>query len=160
MSNDNTGYTGVFSYDPASFTAGMPTVDTGAAIANLSTPAQTGIAPSATVSAMPAPQVPTTTGPTGNTPAPSGSGFFSQNGPAQFALGAVQTLGSLWNSFQQHKLAKQTFKFQKEAYATNLANQEQSYNTELEDRINARYVTEGRTNVEADKAAYLDKNRL
>ena len=160
MSNDNTGYTGVFSYDPASFTAGMPTVDTGAAIANLSTPTQTGIAPSASAPTMQAPQVPTAPLSTGNTPAPTGTGFFSQYGPAQFALGSIQTLGSLWNSFQQNKLAKQTFKFQKEAYATNLANQEQSYNTELEDRINARYVTEGRTNVEADKAAYLDKNRL
>ena len=153
MSNGNTGYTDVFSYDPASFSPGMPTVDTGAAIANLSTPAQTGIAPSASVSAMQAPQVP-------NTPAPTGSGFFSQNGPAQFALGTIQTLGSLWNSFQQHKLAKQTFKLQKEAYATNLANQEQSYNTELEDRISARYATEGRANVAGDTAAYLEKNRL
>lgn len=160
MSNGNTGYTDVFSYDPASFSPGMPTVDTGAAIANLSTPAQTGIAPSAPVSAMQAPQVPTTPGPTGDTPAPTGTGFFSQYGPAQFALGAVQTLGSLWNSFQQNKLAKQTFKFQKEAYATNLANQEQSYNTELEDRISARYATEGRANVAEDTAAYMEKNRL
>ena len=75
----------------------------------------------------------------------------------QLGLGSIQVLGSLWNSFQQNKLAKESLKFQKNAYSTNLKNQTQSYNTALEDRINARYATEGRSE-EAD--AYISKHRL
>jgi hypothetical protein len=78
-------------------------------------------------------------------------GFFSEFGPAQFALGAIQTLGSLWNSFQQNKLAKKSFEFQKEAYNTNLRDTRKNYNTALEDRINARYVTEGKSQAQANE---------
>lgn len=142
-----------------SFGAGMPTVNPGAAMANVGTGGATGMV--APTSMAPTVQPPTVPGAVpGGVGGAAKPGFFSEFGPAQFALGAIQTLGSLWNSFQQNKLAKQSFQFQKEAFQTNLENQEQSYNTELEDRINARYVTEGRTNVEADKAAYLEKNRL
>lgn len=92
-----------------------------------------------------------------------GSGFFQNNdgsfntGNAQLVLGGIQTIGSLWNSFQQQKLAKEAFAFNKEAYKTNLGNQRSTYNTALEDRIRARYATEGRSE-EAD--SYIDKHKL
>ena len=78
-------------------------------------------------------------------------GFFTNQdgtfngGNAQLALGAVQTLGSLWNSFQQNKLANKSLALQTRAFETNLANETQSYNTSLEDRIRARYHSEGRS---------------
>ena len=150
-------YTDIFDNSPKGFSMGMPTVDPGAAITGLNQTTNTGLTtPSVTTPVVNAPTVPGTTG--GGSAAPQAPGFFSQYGPAQFALGAIQTLGSLWNSFQQNKMAKESMKFQKEAFATNLANQEQSYNTALEDRINARYVTEGKSQAEAD--SYIEKNRL
>lgn len=60
--------------------------------------------------------------------------FFQKGGMLDVGLGALQTLGNLWNSFQQIKLAKEQFSFQKQAYTTNLANQEKTYNTSLEAR--------------------------
>ena len=150
-------YTDIFNQDPNLYgNTGMPTIDSGAAMSGLNQTTNTGLTtPSVTTPVVNAPTVP---GTTGGGAAPQGPGFFSQYGPAQFALGAIKTLGSLWNSFQQNKMAKESMKFQKEAFATNLANQEQSYNTALEDRINARYVTEGKSQAEAD--AYIQKNSL
>lgn len=87
----------------------------------------------------------------------SNPGFFQEGGGAGLALGAIQTLGSLWNSFQQQKMAKKTFALQEESYRTNLANQTKTYNTALEDRIRARYATEGRSG-EAD--SYIADNSL
>lgn len=84
-------------------------------------------------------------------------GFFQEGGGAAMVLGGIQTLGSLWNSFQQNKIAKQSLNLQTRAFETNLANQTKTYNTALEDRINARYATEGRSQ---EAAAYIDKNRL
>jgi len=84
-------------------------------------------------------------------------GLFGKGGTASIALGGLATLGSLWNSFQQQKLAKKTLKFQKSAFKTNLKNSTQVYNTALEDRIRARYATEGRSD-EAD--AKIAENRL
>lgn len=148
-------YTDIFNNSPDGLSMGMPTIDTGAAVANLGQTPNTGLTtPSVTSPVMNAPTVPGTTGGA----APQKPGFFSPYGPAQFALGAIQTLGSLFNSYQQNKLAKEAMKFQKEAFATNLENQEQSYNTALEDRIHARYVTEGKSQAEAD--SYIERNRL
>jgi hypothetical protein len=73
-------------------------------------------------------------------------------------LGGIQSLGSLWNSFQQNKLARESLGLQKKAFKTNLANQRQTYNTALEDRIRSRYAYEGRSDQDAEK--YLEKNRL
>lgn len=150
-------YTDIFNQDPNLYgNTGMPTVDSGAAMSGLNQTTNTGLtAPVTTTPGMTVPQVP---GMTGGAAAPQTPGFFAQGGVGQFALGAIQTLGSLWNSFQQNKMAKESMKFQKEAFTTNLANQEQSYNTALEDRINARYVTEGKSQAEAD--AYIQKNSL
>lgn len=92
-----------------------------------------------------------------------GPGFFKNadgsfnTGNAQLVLGGIQTIGSLWNSFQQQKLAKETFAFNKQAYQTNLDNQRSTYNTALEDRIRARYATEGRSE-QAD--SYIDNHSL
>lgn len=149
-------YTDIFNNSPDGLSMGMPTVDPGAAISGLNQTTNTGLtAPVTTTPGITAPQVP---GVTGGAAAPQTPGFFAQGGIGQFALGAIQTLGSLWNSFQQNKMAKESMKFQKEAFATNLANQEQSYNTALEDRINARYVTEGKSQADAD--AYIQEHSL
>ena len=86
-----------------------------------------------------------------------GGNFFGENGAASIGLGAIQTLGSLWNSFQQTKLAKKSLELQTRAFETNLANQTKTYNTALEDRINARYHTEGRS---GEAAAKIEENRL
>ena len=149
-------YTDIFNNSPDGLSMGMPTVDPGAAISGLNQTTNTGLtAPVTTTPGITAPQVP---GVTGGAAAPQTPGFFAQGGIGQFALGTIQTLGSLWNSFQQNKLAKESMRFQKEAFNTNLANQEQSYNTALEDRINARYVTEGKSQADAD--AYIQEHSL
>lgn len=96
-----------------------------------------------------------------NTPDVAGAsdpGLFQEGGAFQVGLGAIKTLGSLWNSFQQNKLAKKSLNLQTKAYETNLANQTQTYNTALEDRINARYAAERRDPAEAQ--SYIDKNKL
>lgn len=86
-----------------------------------------------------------------------GNNFLGKGGYGSLAIGGLQTLGSIWNSFQQMKLAKKTLKFQKNAFRTNLADNRQVYNTALEDRIRARYATEGRSG-EAD--ARIAETRL
>lgn len=89
-------------------------------------------------------------------------GFFGQGGMAQVGLGAISSLGSLWNSFQQSKIAKKALAFQERTFETNLANQTQSYNTELEDRIRNRYAGSGVTGDELENRtqSYVDKNKL
>jgi len=156
------GYSSVFgSADPmdpmAGFSMGSPTVNTQAAVAGATmAPVSTGIAPP-TVGGITPPGVT----PPGVTPpggAGGGVGFFAPGGGAQFALGAIQTLGNLWSTFQQNKLAKESFQFQKKAYYTNLENQEKTYNTALEDRISTRYQgTEGSA---ADRDAEIARKSL
>lgn len=85
-------------------------------------------------------------------------GFLQKGGALSVGIGAAGTLGNLWNSFQQTKLAKQSLNLQTRAFDTNLANQTKTYNTALEDRIRARYNTEGRSSSEAD--AKIAANRL
>lgn len=84
-------------------------------------------------------------------------GSFNANNIGM-VIGGIQTLGSLWNSYQQHKIAKEQLALQREAFRTNLANNTQTYNTALEDRIRARHHTEGRSSGETD--AYLDEHSL
>lgn len=84
--------------------------------------------------------------------------FWSKDGGAGLILGGVQVLGNLWSTYQQHKMAKEQMSFAREQWDTNLANQTQTYNTALEDRIRARHFTEGKSGGETD--AYLEKNRL
>lgn len=58
-------------------------------------------------------------------------------------LEGIASLGQIWAAIQGVNVAKDTLSFNKEAWETNLANQTQSYNTSLEDRIRSRSVTEG-----------------
>ena len=101
---------------------------------------------------------------TGNTPQWQSSifdYFGMQQGDAQVIGGAAQGIGAafgIYNAFQQQKMAKQQFAFQKEAYYTNLRNQSQSYNTQLQDRINGRHSAAERT--QEQKQADYDKNKL
>jgi hypothetical protein len=85
-------------------------------------------------------------------------GIFGKGGLAQTGIAAIGTLGSLWNSFQQNKIAKKSLALQERTFETNLGNQTKTYNTELEDRIRTRYASEGRDSSEAD--AYVEKNKL
>lgn len=82
--------------------------------------------------------------------------FFSQGGGAGLALSGIQTIGSLWSAFQQNKLAKKALNFQKDSFNINLGNSVKQYNTALEDRIRARYNTEGRSD-QADAKIARDK---
>ena len=87
-------------------------------------------------------------------------GFFGKGGMAQIGLGAISTLGSLWNSFQQNKIAKKSLALQERTFETNLRNQTKSYNTELTDRIENRYRSEGRENYQEQADSYVEKNKL
>lgn len=87
-----------------------------------------------------------------------GSGFWSKEGGAGLAISGIQTLGSLWNSYQSHKMAKEQMKFAREQFDTNIGMQKQTYNTALEDRIRARHHTEGKGSGQTD--AYLNKHKL
>jgi hypothetical protein len=88
-----------------------------------------------------------------------GAQGFGFNMPtAQFAMSGLQTLGSLWNSFQANKLAKKSFKFQKDFAKTNLTNQTQTYNTQLRDRIDSRAFVQGMSPDQAN--AYYGSNSL
>lgn len=68
-------------------------------------------------------------------------------------------LANLWLGYQQNRLARDNFNFQKGVMNTNLANQIASYNTALEDRIRGRYSAreqEANPNLVTD---YLERNR-
>lgn len=153
-------YNDIFSSDPNGLSMGMPTVTAGAVAQNAAmAPLQTqGVVPQVAVPQSVTGVTPTAVGPTGAVG--KQNNFFSSGGGFSMVLGGIQTLGNLWNSFQANKLAKKSFEFEKEAFYTNLENQEQSYNTELEDRIAARYATEGRADVAGETASYMEKNRL
>lgn len=77
---------------------------------------------------------------------------------AQLALGGIATLGQLWGAFQANKLAKKQFQYAKGVTETNMANQVQSYNTALDDRIRSRAVAENQSPEQV--AAYLEANKL
>lgn len=64
-------------------------------------------------------------------------------GTGQLVLGGIGTIGNLWAAWQAQNLAKEQFNYQKGITDTNLANQIQSYNTALTDRINARGFMQG-----------------
>ena len=97
-------------------------------------------------------------GNTGSSPAQSGSGFWSKDGGAGLILGGVQVLGNLWSSYQAHKMAKEQMAFAREQWNTNLANQTQTYNTALEDRIRGRYAEGVRS--EAEVQGEIDRHSL
>lgn len=79
-------------------------------------------------------------------------------GTGQLALGAIGTIGNLWSSWQAQKLAQEQFNYQKGITDTNLANQIQSYNTALSDRIAARGFMQGDSQSTIDQ--YIEDNSM
>lgn len=97
----------------------------------------------------------------GNTPGAPGSdssGFGWNLGTGRLAFAGLGTLASLWSGMQAQKLAKESLAFTRDVTNTNMRNQLQTYNTNLEDRIRARAATEGMSQQEVD--SYLARNRL
>lgn len=78
-----------------------------------------------------------------NAGSPAGAGVDLKGLSTLFS--GISALGSLYGSFQQNKIAKDTLNFQKDAFNKNYANQTKTYNNSLADRINARSHTEGRS---------------
>lgn len=87
-----------------------------------------------------------------------GSGLGWNMNTAQLGLGALQSLGGLFNAFQSNKLARDQFRFTRDFANTNLNNSIQTYNTQLSDRANARAKVQGDSDAERD--AYIAENRL
>ena len=79
-------------------------------------------------------------------------------GTGQLVLGGIGTIGNLWAAWQAQKLAKDQFNYQKDITDTNLANQIQSYNTALSDRINSRGFIQGDSQSTIDQ--YIEENSL
>lgn len=79
-------------------------------------------------------------------------------GTGQLVLGSIGTIGNLWAAWQVQKLAKEQFNYQKGITDTNLANQIQSYNTQLTDRINARGYMQGDNQSTIDQ--YIQDNSI
>ena len=74
---------------------------------------------------------------------PNGSGFGWNMPTVAAGIQGIGQLGQLYLGLQQLGLAKDSFKFQKQAYNTNLANQTSAYNTQIRDRVAGRnYATE------------------
>lgn len=87
------------------------------------------------------------------------AGGFGMNLPTLNGIvGGIGALGSLWGGFQQQKLAKKAFKFQKSMSLINLANQVKSYNTALSDRSRSRGVMESQSQAAQDE--YIKSNSL
>jgi len=94
-----------------------------------------------------------------NQPDEAGNGGGGLN--MDFLKGSADILGafgSLYAGYQTNKIAKKSLAFQESAYKTNLANQLSSYNLALEDRANARFAQNNRSQDEAD--GYINKHRL
>ena len=79
-------------------------------------------------------------------------------GTGQLVLGGIGTIGNLWSAWQAQKLAKEQFNYQKGITDTNLANQIQSYNTALSDRMVARGFTQGDSQSTIDQ--YIEENSM
>jgi len=67
------------------------------------------------------------------------------------------SLGTLWSGIQSNRIARDSLNFQKDSYRTNLANQTQSYNTQLQDRGAARAAQFGNASY-AD--TYFNENKI
>ena len=74
------------------------------------------------------------------------------------AISGVESLGKLYLGYQAYRQAKDNLNFVRNAYNTNLADQRQTYNTALQDRVRARHFTEGRPLSETNR--YIEENRL
>lgn len=79
-------------------------------------------------------------------------------GTGKLVLGGIQAIGNIWNAWEANKLAKEQFAYKKDVTEANLANQIQSYNTTLEDRIRSRSAMESTS--QASATSYLDSHKL
>jgi hypothetical protein len=70
-------------------------------------------------------------------------------GTGQLAMSGLQTLGGLWNAYQASSLANKSFNFNRDLANTNLGNQTQAYNTNLEGQSGARFAQENKTPAQA-----------
>lgn len=96
----------------------------------------------------------TSTGPLGG----AGSGLGLNLDTLKLGLSGISSIGNLYAALQANSLAKKQFDFTKAYANANMANQVQSYNTTLADRLNSRAKVEG-TSAE-DAAAEIAKNSL
>ena len=90
-----------------------------------------------------------------------GGGFFggmSGLDKVQAGVSGLATIANIWGAFQAQKMAKKSFKFNKELSLTNLGNQVKSYNTALLDRARSRAVMESQSDSTRD--AYVRDNSL
>lgn len=67
-----------------------------------------------------------------------GESFAKNQGMLNFGLSSTKGLFDVYNTFQGNKLREQAMNFQKQQYATNLANSRQMTNMELTDRQQRR----------------------
>lgn len=91
-----------------------------------------------------------------NPPANANGSGLGWNAPTVgLALNGISQLGGLYLGMKQLGLAKDSFKFQKQAYKTDLANKTQSYNTQISDRAAGRNYASEEERQAAIKAASL-----
>lgn len=116
-------------------------------------------------SALPWAKSPTVLAPTGGTasttPALAGAATPTLGwnmDTAKMGLAGIQTLGNLWNAWQQSSIARDQLNFTKKIGNANLLNQIKSYNTSLSDKALARGAMEGLST--AQSQAYIDANKL
>ena len=85
---------------------------------------------------------------------------FGMNMPTlQLGLQGLNSLAGIWAANKGLKQAKEQFEFQKGVTNTNLNNSIKSYNTALDDRINARAAQQGNMS-QAQVADYKRLNQL
>ena len=88
----------------------------------------------------------------------SSTGIGMNIGTGQMAFQGLSSLAGILGGMESMKLAKDSFKLNKQMSNTNLNNQIKSYNTALEDRARSRAAVEGQTS--AEQQSYVDRNRL
>ena len=91
-------------------------------------------------------------------PKTGASGFGWNMGTLDLVLGGIKTIGNLWASWQQNKLAKEQLKMQTDLANINVANQIDAYNTALEDKTRHRASFNELSQGESD--AYLASHKL
>lgn len=85
---------------------------------------------------------------------------FGMNMPTlQLGLQGLSSLAGIWAANKGLKQAKEQFEFEKGVTNTNLNNSIKSYNTALDDRINARAAQQGNMS-QAQVADYKRLNQL
>ncbi len=93
---------------------------------------------------------------------PNADGSSTRNGLDFGAIGGaakgIASLGAMFASFQQNKLAKESLQFSKDQFQTNLTNQLASYNMSLEDRANSRASQNNSAPGTAEN--YINKHQL